>query len=154
MANLNISTGNPSALLNPEPEIWKDIPEWEGLYQASTFGRIKSVRRTIFAVNKKGTCFSMIFKEKVLRFCIDKTTGYKHVVLSKNAVKLNSRIHTLMADTFLPNPENKRCVNHKDGIKTNNYLSNLERCTYSENMVHAFATGLVPDRKGEQKKGL
>lgn len=72
--------------------------------------------------------------------------GYHEVILNGKQY----RVHRLVAETFIPNPENKPCVNHKDGNKKNNKANNLEWCTYSENTVHAYQTGLEKRMCGEQ----
>ena len=74
------------------------------------------------------------------------SSGYKVVNLKRKIVL----IHRLIAQAFIPNPEKKRCINHKDGVKTNNSLKNLEWCTYKENSVHALATGLREPTQGEK----
>ena len=77
--------------------------------------------------------------------------GYPCVELRIDGKKIKCLVHRLVALTFLDNPENKPCVNHKDGNKLNNSVENLEWCTYSENMKHAIATGLnvIPTLNGE-----
>lgn len=111
-------------------EQWGDIPGYEGLYKVSTHGNIKSLPRN-------GTT-------KTPRVLLLKTTqnNRKEVGLNKNNIKTSHLVHRLVAKTFIPNPTNKPCINHKDGNPQNNNLSNLEWCTYSENMSHAFRTGL------------
>lgn len=111
-------------------EVWEDIPEYEGFYKVSNLGRVKSLPRN-------GT----IQQERIM---INKITkqGYVTVHLRKLGVSKYLKIHRLVALTFLNNPENKPQVNHKDGNKENNNLSNLEWMTVSENVQHAFDTGL------------
>ncbi len=104
-------------------EIWKDIEGYEGRYRVSSYGRVYS-------------CVS----EKILKAV--NTRGYLTVCLTINRKQTNYKIHRLVALAFLENPENKPQVNHIDGIKTNNNISNLEFVTPSENIVHAHATGL------------
>ena len=70
------------------------------------------------------------------------TQGYLYSTLTRNGVKTNVLVHRVLAEAFIPNPENKKYVNHIDGNKTNNALSNLEWCTSRENCLHAYATGL------------
>lgn len=113
-------------------EYWKDIPNYEGRYQVSNFGRIKS----------------FVGKEKILK---QRTTkkGYKKVGLCKNKKQKQHRIHRLVAITFLPNNLNLPEVNHIDGDKANNNLSNLEWCSPSHNMKHSFKTGLRKACSGE-----
>ncbi len=106
-------------------EIWKDIEDYEGIYQISNLGKLKSF---------KGS------KEMILNPGI-KSTGYVATTLCKQSTKY-VRIHRLVANAFIPNPENKPCINHKNGIKHDNRAENLEWCTYSENMLHAYKTGL------------
>ena len=113
-------------------EIWKDIKEYEGLYQVSNLGRIKSLPRN-------GT----VQVVKILNPCKD-TYGYLRIKLSKNNKAKKYQVHRLVAQAFIPNPENKPQVNHLDGNKLNNYYKNLEWCTNGENQIHSYV--LNPNR--------
>lgn len=119
-------------------EIWKDIPSYEGLYQVSNFGRIRSLDRIINTKNN----IKQIYKGKILKPIVDKK-GYLRVGLSKNNKILTKQVHRLVALAFIPNPENKPTVNHKKGIKTDNRVSQLEWSTYKEQTQHAIKTGLI-----------
>jgi hypothetical protein len=70
-------------------------------------------------------------------------SGYLHITLYNNGVQLSCKHHRLMAESFIPNPENKKCVNHKNGMKTDDRLENLEWATHSENTQHAYDNGLM-----------
>lgn len=107
-------------------EIWKPIEEYERLYEVSNLGNVKSLPRN-------GT----IKKAKLLRVNVKKS-GYVNVVLTKNNKKKTFRLHRLVAKAFIPNPQNKPQVNHKNGIKTDNTASNLEWATSSENVRHKY----------------
>ena len=80
------------------------------------------------------------------------THGYRYVTLVKGGEKKNHLIHRLVGEAFIPNPENKRTINHKDGDKTNNHVDNLEWATYSENNQHGIDSGLIgrADLKGSK----
>lgn len=106
--------------MESQEEIWKDIEGHEGSYQVSNLGQVKSL--------KYG-------KERILTPFIDQ--GYNKVTLS-NGKEKSVRCHRLEAIAFIPNPENKRTINHKNGIKNDNRLENLEWATDSENHRHAF----------------
>ncbi len=113
-----------------ETEIWKPLKEYEGLYEISNMGNIRSLI-------KKGNT-----KHQMKKTGVDVSTSYINVMLSKNNIPLTKRVHRLVAETFIPNPDNKPVVNHKDGNKKNNAASNLEWMTYSENTLHSFKNGL------------
>lgn len=96
-------------------EVWKDIPEYNGRYQASTLGRIRSTDKTIIKSN--GT--SEFYKGKVLVPSVG-TGGYLNVRVAKEANDFHQkRVHRLIALTFIPNPNNYPIINHKDEIKKN-----------------------------------
>lgn len=118
-------------------ELWKDIKEYEGCYQVSNLGRIKSLDR--MTNNQYGEYF---MKGRILKNSIIKDKGYCRVSLNNGNGKISKRVHRLVAEAFIPNPENKPEVNHKDGNKLNNCVSNLEWCTNKENIEHSIRTGL------------
>lgn len=117
-------------------EIWKDIPGYEGLYQVSNLGRVKSLGRYV----KKR--YGLMWKKgKVLSAAKD-NKGYLVVVLCDNTKRQTFKVHRLVAMVFLENRNNKPQINHIDGNKQNNSVFNLEWCTQPENMTHAWNTGL------------
>lgn len=119
-------------------EIWADIEGYEGLYEISNHGRVQSLERII--VNSNGV--SKIVKAKILKPIINQL-GYARVSLCKKGIKMKSaRVHRLVALSFIPNPQNKKTVNHIDGNKLNNHIKNLEWATCSENCKHAYSIGL------------
>lgn len=97
-------------------EIWKNVVGYEGKYEVSNLCRVRSVR-------------------KILKTQINVQNGYSYIGIAGKTFT----IHRLMAIAFIPNPENKPTVNHKDGIKTNNHISNLEWATFSENSQHNYS---------------
>ena len=109
-------------------EIWKDIEEFDGDYQVSNLGNIKSKAREYYAFNGVAICKFKV-KEKILKQQLD-SRGYPIVSIRKKKALLVSR---LVAMAFIPNPENKPCVNHISGVKTDNRVENLEWVTYAEN---------------------
>lgn len=119
-------------------EIWKDIAGYEGYYQVSNFGRVKSLQRTV--ITGKYSC-PVVLKERILTVSKNKH-GYGYVMLASNGTSKSFAVHRLVIKSFILNPENKPQVNHIDGIKTHNELENLEWATNSENQLHAHKTGL------------
>jgi hypothetical protein len=116
-------------------EIWKSIKDYENLYQVSNLGRIRSMHSKW---NNSG--------DKIL--CGRLHEGYYKIVLTKDGKASQKFIHRLIAEAFIPNPHNKPCINHINGIKTDNSIENLEWVTIQENCQHAHNTGLQPSRKG------
>jgi hypothetical protein len=126
-----------------ENEIWKDVPSLNGRYQVSNLGVVKSVPYTQFNPLTNGLSNH---KGKLLTPHFDKD-GYAKVVTSVNCKIKNYYLHRLIAQTFIPNPENKPIVNHKDGNKTNNRIDNLEWATHKENVIHAWSIGLMENNR-------
>lgn len=126
-------------------EIWKDIEGFEGAYMASNFGNIKSVER----LKKDTVGRKRVFPEKQITKIVN-VKGYYQVNLykNKNHTKTVARI---VAKLFVPNPHNKPQVNHIDGNKQNNHVSNLEWVTAMENITHSIETGLKRIARGEQR---
>lgn len=127
-------------------EIWKDIKGYEGLYQVSNIGRVRSLDTLIN--NHRG----VYIKRKRVKAISDATGGYKSVCLCKNGTHKTCLVHILVAKAFIPNPFNKRTVNHKDCNKSNNCVSNLEWATDSENIKHAYMHGLKKSPKAQLGK--
>lgn len=115
-------------------EIWKPIRGYEGLYEISNLGRVKSLSRV--TPHNGRTYPTKILKPHV------NTKHYLDVDLCRNGVQKRHRIHRLVAEAFIPNPNNKPQVNHIDCDKNNNCVDNLEWCDNSENQIHAFKHGL------------
>lgn len=118
-------------------EIWAPIANYEGYYEISNLGNVKSCERT-----RKGkhntTC---VVREKLKTPCPDQD-GYLVVTLYKDSANETVRVHRLVAQAFIANPENKPQVNHIDGDKRNNIVNNLEWVTNIENIRHSIAKGL------------
>ena len=121
-------------------EVWKDIPDFEGSYQVSNMGRVRSVDRLV--TYKDGR--KCKFKGKVRKLQVDKSTGYEHVGLCSDDGQNTKKVHRLVLETFKPHVNmNDLQVNHMDGDKLNNHLTNLEWVTSRDNILHAHDTGLV-----------
>ena len=117
-------------------EEWKDIKGFEGWYQVSNLGEVRSIERQI---NNNGTL--QTYKSHILKPSITKK-GYFYVILYKNSKGTHKYIHRLVAEYFIDNPDRLQQVNHIDGYKTNNLVDNLEWCNNSENQKHAYIHGL------------
>lgn len=110
-------------------EIWKDIPEYEGLYQVSNLGRVRSVDRYVNSNIRNNN--KVLRKGKILKPA--KTKTYLSVGLCNGKKQKTKNIHQLVAQAFIPNPNNYNCINHKDENKYNNNVNNLEWCTRKYN---------------------
>ena len=131
-------------------EIWKDIENFEGLYQVSNLGNDRSLDRIKNQFN--GYYYSnRIYKGKILKPAISKN-GYLRVLLQANGIKKNCCIHRLVAETFIPNIDNLPIINHKDENKLNNQVDNLEWCTQSYNINYGNRNKKVINKlKGKPK---
>lgn len=113
-------------------EIWKPVVGYEGLYEVSNFGRVKSLN-----------CYN--YKEPRIMKLGKRQDGYLSVGLSKNNTQKTRIVHRLVAEAFIPNPNNLEMVNHRDEDRTNNHVENLEWCTRAYNQVYSIK--LHPERK-------
>lgn len=129
-------------------EIWKPIKGYDGIYEVSNYGRIKSHKYK---------------KERILK-CYINNKGYCKIDLLKNGTEVKYLVHRLVAETFIPNPNNYPCINHKDEDKTNNFVyinpdgtvdfdkSNLEWCNYQYNDLYGTRTERILETK--KRKGF
>jgi hypothetical protein len=134
-------------------EMWQDLEGYKGYYKISNYGRIKSIDRDVHS-RYKNIEYKLKKYGKILKPHLNsKNTrnAYYRVCLSKESIIKWECVHRLIAKTFIPNPDNKPQVNHKDGNKLNNDIENLEWVTSSENSEHACKIGLkvMPCMKGE-----
>ncbi|MDW0189613.1 MAG: NUMOD4 domain-containing protein [Nitrososphaeraceae archaeon] len=120
--------------------LWINIDGYEGKYQVTNCGQVRSLSRTVY--RESGKSKRRIIRTRILKqFTNDQ--GYCIVGLHGNGKFKSAKVHRLIAASFLGNPNNFNCVNHKNGIKTDNRVENLEWCTPKENIIHAFRTGLM-----------
>lgn len=128
-------------------EIWRNIKGGDGQYKISNLGRVKSLEQKLTIYNPhKDVTYTMVKPERILKLYVNHN-GYYVTNLTLNGKHKPYLLHRIMAKAFIPNRENKPCINHKDGIKTNNELCNLEWCTRAENNAHAWKTGLMDNHK-------
>lgn len=122
-------------------EIWKNIKDYEKLYQISNFGNVKSLSK-FHKTNKNYSSIGYLSKEKILKPQLN-YYGYYVVNLSKNGKTKVIPIHKLVAMHFIKNINNYKIINHKDGNKLNNNADNLEWCTSKHNIQHAYDNDLM-----------
>ena len=122
-------------------EVWKPIAGYEGFYEVSSLGRVRSLDRTVYFRNGKG---QRDYKGKILRR-IYRNDGYPCVNLVKNNYVDKKLIHRLVAQAFIDNPDGLPVVNHISGVKSDCSVGNLEWCTSEDNNRHAKINGLMHD---------
>ena len=122
-------------------EIWKDVKDYEGLYQVSNLGRVKSLGIRFIRSNLKPyTKLPRILSQ------IGCKNGYKKVELTKNGFSKRYYVHRLVAEAFIPNPDNLPEVNHKDEVASNNHVDNLEWCTHRYNSNYGTRAVRIKDK--------
>lgn len=133
-------------------EDFMPIIGYEDIYEVNRLGQVKSISRNTIQKNGK----NYLIKERIMKPQID-STGYIVFGLRENKTTNKVYLHRIISELFIPNPDKKPCVNHKNGVKHDNRIENLEWCTYKENNNHAFETGLQKKGKDHHlygKKGL
>ena len=129
-------------------EIWKDIKDYEGLYQVSNLGNVRSLDMIIMQLHYWSKKYvKHIYKGRLLKGSKN-SNGYKVITLHKGKKTEKKLLHKIIAETFIPNPNNYNYINHKDNNPSNNNVNNLEWCTQSYNIKYAYEKG----NKTQQKK--
>ena len=127
----------PSDLIPIVKETWMPIIGYEGYYEISNTGIVRSNERKVALSKGERTIRSRILNSRI------NNRGYKDVRLSKNGITSTKLVHILSATAFVPNPENKPEVNHLDGNRLNNHCTNFSWVTHGENIQHAYDIGLI-----------
>lgn len=136
-------------------EIWKDIPGYEGLYQASNLGRIRSLAHVVEYVkhyDDRDVVSKHHFKGKILSQ--NKSSGYLSCIFSVDGKAVYPLVHRLVASAFIPNPDNKPEVDHIDGDTTNNCVENLRWVTSKENTANSISKGEHTSQNPYKKKAI
>jgi hypothetical protein len=118
--------------MTQEKEIWRPVAEYEGYYEVSNMGRVKSLPVTV----EINAGYFKVKKERILKDQCN-GRGYRTLGLSKKGIVRGFTVHRMVATAFIPNPDNYPFINHIDGDRANNHVSNLEWCTPLMNMRHA-----------------
>ena len=124
-------------------EIWKDVEEFKGVLQVSNLGRIRTLDHY---VRYKSPNHKKLIKGRIRKLFIG-NSGYYYFMFNHNGISKHLQVHRLVAKAFIPNPNNKLQVNHVNANKLDNRVENLEWCTPSENMKHAYDNKLIPLNK-------
>lgn len=133
-------------------EEWRIVVGFDGRYLVSNLGSVKATARCVFRRSKEGALGSPhTVREKTLKGCIT-PDGYRITRLSAEGKERNFFVHSLVAEAFIDKPSYAECVNHKDGNKLNNHVSNLEWVTLAENTRHGWRTGLYAANQRTQFK--
>lgn len=136
-------------------EEWRDIPGYEGRYQVSNYGHVRSLPYKRTQLSSHGTVMEKKYPGKMI-IPTDNGNGYKYIRLVNGEKKKNCYIHRLVAEMFIPNPDGKKEVNHIDFNKSNNSYLNLEWVSRKENIHHSIQNMMVhrnlklPESTGER----
>lgn len=128
-------------MLSVKDEIWKPVKDFEGLYEVSNKGRVKALTKKVGNHLRKNEEWELSIRKD--------SDGYSIITMFKDQKRADRKVHRLVAIAFLINPENKPQVNHKDGNKDNNCVSNLEWNTAKENVIHSYSNNLKFGKKGQ-----
>ena len=131
-------------------EVWKSIKETP-LYEVSNLGRVRSTDREVTVSPKDRTPYTSTKKGRVLSLSTDRYGYYIVGIYSHTGRKVTRTVHRLVAEAFIPNPENKTTVNHIDGDTKNNKVDNLEWATMMEQMIHAAENNLMAKKLKSQQ---
>lgn len=126
-------------------EEWRPLKEFDGSYEVSSFGRVRSLDRMI-ADGRPGVALKRLLRGRIMA-TTPNNHGYLCVYICKDGKKYCKRVHRLVAEAFIPNPENLPQINHKDENKKNNKVDNLEWCTAEYNMNY----GTLPKKLSKRK---
>lgn len=126
-------------------EVWKPVVGYEGFYEVSNLGRVRSVGKEVVQMNH-GKYRKTYYSAKIITQFYH-WNGYLRVHLTTHKKTKSVFVHRLVAQAFIPTPNENLTVNHKNGKKDDNRLENLEWCTQQENINHAIKTGLIKNRK-------
>lgn len=116
----------------PAVELWRPVVGWEGLYEVSSHGRVRSLDRVVEKIEWNGKKYQRLYRGKILSINL-MNTGYCSATLCLDGRCKPIGVHRLVAQAFIPNPDNLPCVNHKDECKSNNHADNLEWCSHYYN---------------------
>ena len=128
-------------------EVWLPVIGYDGLYEVSSWGKVKSLRRKTLGIWGGGKMSNgKLLKQTISKF------GYIRITLSKNGKPIQFSVHRIVAKAFIENPKELPCINHKDSNRTNNHIENLEWVTYKENSHHAAVNNRFYVLRGEDSK--
>jgi len=122
-------------------EEWRSVVGYENLYEVSNLGRVRSLARKVYRKHWTGVDSHMTYKGKMIPFWVT-PKGYLRLSLNKEGNKSNHLVHRIVANAFIPKIEGKDLINHKNGVKSDNKVENLEWVTNQENIIHAYQNGL------------
>lgn len=128
-------------------EVWRDVKNYEGYYEVSNLGRVRSLAKTIKIKNKYGSRYNRRYNRQLILKTKSNKQGYLSVFLTKKGLYKCFRVNRLVAEVFIDNPESKPQAHHVNGIKADNRADNLQWMTRSENGKNAVINGLIKTGK-------